>query len=41
MAREGGQGFFFFFDMLMGEGRGRGLIFIRVGLIHFILAKIN
>jgi hypothetical protein len=40
MARERGQGFFSF-DMLKGDGRGGGLIFFRVGLIHFILAKIN
>jgi hypothetical protein len=32
---------FFFFDMLKGDRRGRGLIFFRVGLIHFILTKIN
>jgi hypothetical protein len=40
MARERGQGFYFF-DMLKGDGRVRGLIFLKVGLIHFILAKIN
>jgi hypothetical protein len=32
---------FFFFDMLKGDGRGRGMIFLRVGLIHFILTKLN
>jgi hypothetical protein len=28
---------FFSFDMLKGDGRGSGLIFLGVGLIHFIL----
>jgi hypothetical protein len=45
MCKEEGKGisFFrnFFFDMLKGDGRGKGLIFLRVCLIHFILAKIN
>jgi len=27
--------------MLKGDGRGKGMIFFRVGLIHFILTKIN
>jgi len=36
MAREGGQGFFLK-NMLKGDGMGKGLIFFRVGLIHFIL----
>jgi hypothetical protein len=48
----GGRGFFSF-DMLKGDGRGRGLIFLykfnmdgggegfKVGLINLILAKIN
>jgi hypothetical protein len=40
MAREGGQGFFFL-NMLKGDKRGRRLIFLGVGLIHFILTKIN
>jgi hypothetical protein len=40
MAREGGHGFFFK-NMLRGDGKGRGLIFLGVGLIHFILTKIN
>jgi hypothetical protein len=40
MAREGGQGFFIK-NMLKGDARGRGLIFFGVGLIHFILTKIN
>jgi len=40
MAREGGQGFFYIY-MLKGDGRGRGLISFRVGLIHFILTKLN
>jgi hypothetical protein len=41
MAREGGQGFFFFFDLLKEDSRGKGMIFFRVGLIHFILTKLN
>jgi len=40
MAREGGHGLFFK-NMLKGDGRGRGLIFFGVSLIHFILTKIN
>jgi hypothetical protein len=46
--REGDQGFFPF-DTFKGDMRGRGLIFflqvhyggVWVGVIHFILAKIN
>jgi len=41
MGREGGQGFFFFFDMVKEGKRGKGMIFFRVGLIHFILTKLN
>jgi hypothetical protein len=40
MAREGGQGFLYK-NMLKGDMKGRGLIFFGVGLIHFILTKIN
>ncbi len=40
MVRERGAKVFSF-DMLKGDGRGRGLIFLGVGLIHFILTKIN
>jgi hypothetical protein len=36
VAMEGGHGFFSF-DMLKGDGRGSGLNFFWVGLIHFIL----
>jgi hypothetical protein len=31
----------FFINMLKGDGKGKGLIFSGVGLIHFILTKIN
>jgi hypothetical protein len=36
MAKEGGQGVFFF-DMLKGDGRGRGLIFFTNSLWWFWL----
>jgi hypothetical protein len=51
VAKEGGGQGSFSFDLLKGDGKGRGLIFIlhihyggeglRVGLINLILAKIN
>jgi hypothetical protein len=40
MARERGQGFLKI-NMLKGDMKGKGLIFLGVGLIHFILTKIN
>jgi len=32
MAREGGLGFFFSFDLLKGDGRGKRLIFLQNSL---------